>query len=110
MNEQDRIRIWQRAAALGVALTLTLGAGLPAGADDIELFVATQSPGDTGARPNILFVIDTSGSMTAEVLTQEDWDPNRAWDGCFDADGVYFSTTNTNIASWNVCIRTDVSI
>jgi type IV pilus assembly protein PilY1 len=75
------------------ALGLMVAAGTPA--DDTELFVANLEPRGTVAQPNILFVIDTSGSMATDVLTQAPWDPAVTWDGCFETDGLYFSTTST---------------
>ena len=42
-------------------MLLSLFVASPVLADDAEIFVSR--PGDVGARPNVLFVIDTSGSM-----------------------------------------------
>ncbi|MGB5542388.1 MAG: hypothetical protein WBO15_03210, partial [Gammaproteobacteria bacterium] len=72
-----------RAGSLLAAFVLGLGAASPAAADDAELFIASADPLVTGAQPNILFVIDTSGSMTTNVLTQEDWDPALTFNGCY---------------------------
>jgi type IV pilus assembly protein PilY1 len=85
----------RRSAILAGAMGLILGAAGPAPADDTELFIATADPLITGSQPNILFIIDTSGSMNTEVVTQEDWDSDREWSGCFEGTGVYFSTTNS---------------
>ena len=83
-----------RVASLLAPLLLIVGAGNPAVADDAELFLAVQDPLLTGAQPNILFIIDTSGSMDTDVLTQEDWNPATTFDGCFRNDAIYWSTTN----------------
>lgn len=83
-----------RVASLLAPLLLILGAGNPAVADDAELFLAIKDPLLTGAQPNILFIIDTSGSMDTDVLTQEDWNPATTFDGCFRNDAIYWSTTN----------------
>jgi type IV pilus assembly protein PilY1 len=77
---------------LGALATI---AAAPATADDTEIFVATSNPLITGVQPNILFVYDNSGSMDSEVLTQEPWDADTTFDGCYDKDGLYFSTNST---------------
>ncbi len=77
---------------LGTAFGL---AAWPAVADDTELFVASTDPEITGAQPNILFIVDNSGSMSSTVLTQEDWDPDTTFTGCYGSNRLYFSTTGT---------------
>ena len=46
----------------------TFGWGAPARADDIELFVGSGTPA-VQARPNILLILDDSGSMGATLTT-----------------------------------------
>lgn len=72
-----------------IALMLVAGGSGPAQADDTELLVSPA----VSARPNVLFIIDTSGSMGAEVLTQAPWDPAATYTGCFDSDALYFATS-----------------
>ncbi len=91
---QNMNPIKNRAGSLLAAFVLGLGAASPAAADDAELFIASADPLITGAQPNILFIIDTSGSMTTNVVTQEDWDPNITFNGCYRNDQVYWSRTN----------------
>ena len=50
---------------LGFALC-TVFVGLPALADDTEIYKSNAS---AGARPNVLFIMDTSGSMDGTVIT-----------------------------------------
>ena len=69
-----------------------LGSGIPAFADDTELFVSNTSQFADTIRPNILFIIDTSGSMSTEVETQATYDPERFYDGDCRADRVYWRT------------------
>lgn len=83
-----------RSGALAIGLLLALTA-LPATADDTDIFIASQDPAITGAKPNILFVYDNSGSMSATVLTQEDWDPALTFTGPYNSNRLYFSTNNT---------------
>ena len=80
-------------ASLATGLLLSLGSGPMALADDTELFVANADPTVTGAQPNILFVVDTSGSMTNKVITQVAWDPDTEFDDCYESDALYFSVT-----------------
>lgn len=77
------------------AMSYVLVGGGTAMADDIELFIAGEdnSGVNTNARPNIMFIIDTSGSMTSDVVTQQDWDPNLTFSGCYRSDEIYWSTT-----------------
>lgn len=87
--KQGRNRLGLFAAGLLVPLMVGTGAH----ADDTELFVAEFDPFVTGAQPNILLIMDTSGSMTNEVKTQVAWDPATTFDGCYDPSAYYFSTT-----------------
>jgi type IV pilus assembly protein PilY1 len=76
---------------------LTLVAGSPTWADDVELLVST--PGESNAaKPNILFIIDSSGSMTTIERSQEPYDANEIYTGPCDL-GYYYWTTNSSIPS-----------
>ena len=68
----------------GVALSIFCGT--PAVADDTEIFVGSQ--GDV--RPNILFILDTSGSMDGTVQTQEPFDPGRTYSGNCTEGRIYY--------------------
>ena len=78
----------QRTAWMGAGLLLALTAGSPVLADDTELLLVTP---DNGSKPNMLFILDTSGSMGDEVLTQEPYDHTQAYPGACDNDGIYWS-------------------
>jgi type IV pilus assembly protein PilY1 len=58
----------------GAALLLALLVGPLVIADDTEVYVGTSAL-TTQIRPNITFIIDTSGSMGNSVLTSGDYDP-----------------------------------
>ncbi|RMF96490.1 MAG: hypothetical protein D6727_08110 [Gammaproteobacteria bacterium] len=62
-------------------------------ADDTELFVTGFDAPAQCEAPNVLFIIDTSGSMGSEVQTQVSWDPKQDFSGCFESDALYFSAT-----------------
>lgn len=86
MNTKFKRSIW---TIVGVAWA-TLS-GLPALADDTELFVADASQLG-GAQPNILFILDTSGSMDSEVRTQDTYDPNTVYAGTCSTSRLYWRT------------------
>ncbi len=87
MNAGSRQALW-----VLVGMVTVYGSVSPATADDTELFIADANPLVTGAQPNILFIVDNSGSMGANVTTQVAWDPNQTFSGCYDSDALYFST------------------
>ena len=62
--------------SIGTSLLLTILAGVPAVADDTELLIV--APGNNAATPpNIMFILDTSGSMGDPVSTTKPYDSNR---------------------------------
>lgn len=63
----SRIRPLALAAA---AFTYTLCGFQVVLADDTEIYVPKDLPADQQVRPNILFVLDTSGSMTTQVTNR----------------------------------------
>jgi len=87
-----------RFASVLLGSLAALAAVPPAAADDTEIFVATSNPLLTGAQPNILFIYDNSGSMDSKVLTQQNWDPDVTFTGCYQPNALYFSTTGTTPA------------
>ncbi len=80
------VRFFNFAAA--AALTAL---GCAAGADEAEIFVGTGNT-VSNERPNILFIIDTSCSMSEDVTTQVPFNPATTWTGTCDKDRVYFKT------------------
>ncbi|MAF83784.1 MAG: PilC/PilY family type IV pilus protein [Gammaproteobacteria bacterium] len=77
---------------------ITLGSASTGYADDTELFLPDPNAVNTGggagainADPNVLFILDTSGSMGADVQTQAPWDPAVTWDGNYRTDAIYWS-------------------
>ena len=64
---------------------------MPALADDVEIFISTGDQEIACEAPNILFIIDTSSSMDADVVTQEPWNPEVEYDGCFNPTRIYYS-------------------
>jgi type IV pilus assembly protein PilY1 len=72
---------------------MTLAAGMPASADDTELLVGpTVTPATI--RPNILFILDTSGSMESDVSSG--YDMNGTYSGTCDEDRIYWKQPSTS--------------
>jgi type IV pilus assembly protein PilY1 len=71
------------------------GSASPALADDSEVFTNSAFIG-TGIRPNVMFIIDTSGSMDTVVNS---YDPSTDYTAtnnvCPSTDRVYWSTNNS---------------
>ncbi len=73
---------------LGACYCLTVSA--PSLADDTEIFGANQAIG-VGLKPNILFIIDTSGSMDSDVISHnQPYNPATTYAGTCDRNNVYW--------------------
>src|SRR5262245_9009292 len=75
-----------RNSALG--LLLVCAGAMPAHADDTEIFVGRS---ENYSDPNVLFVIDTSGSMDT-VTNFLAYDPATTYAGACNASRLYWST------------------
>ncbi|MCK4834357.1 MAG: hypothetical protein KAT12_06250, partial [Gammaproteobacteria bacterium] len=72
-------------------------------AEDIEIYTSLGAAG-TSSNPNILFIVDTSGSMSAETLVKDAYVDKSVYLGNCESTGVYFvdngklpdCATNTN--------------
>jgi type IV pilus assembly protein PilY1 len=84
MNIKSKRSVWMVIATCWAVL-----AGLPALADDTELFVADPSLLG-GALPNILLILDTSTSMRTDVRTQDTYDPNKVYPGTCSTTRIYW--------------------
>ena len=74
--------------ALATLVALTSGA--PALADDTELLLLNPSA-FTRPKPNILFILDTSGSMRTEEQTVQPYDSSVTYTGNCDNDMLYWT-------------------
>ncbi len=84
----NKIRTYIIPLAMGTCLAM-MSAG-PVVADDTELFFSKPAPSNS-TQPNILFILDTSGSMGTTLLTREPWDPTQTYTGCYDSNAIYYS-------------------
>lgn len=64
---------------------------LPVAAEDIEIYVG-QNLGVNEAAPNLLFVIDTSGSMGTDDVPDNTYNANTTYVSCYDSNYVYYNT------------------
>ncbi|MEX2259526.1 MAG: PilC/PilY family type IV pilus protein, partial [Woeseia sp.] len=76
-----------------VPAALTVLAGLPAVADDTELLLV--NPTGDQPTPNVMFILDTSGSMTSQEETVEPYDSSRTYSGDCDSNRLYWSDVDT---------------
>ena len=86
-------------AVIATATTALLPCA-PATADDTELFVGEAVTAPAG-RPNILFILDTSGSMDADVVTQVPYDPNGDFGNAYDNNRIYYKRGSQSLPPCN---------
>ncbi|HZW59630.1 MAG TPA: hypothetical protein VFE85_04985, partial [Woeseiaceae bacterium] len=79
-----------RILTTGLAALLAFCAASPASADDTELLLVNPDPG-LAPTPNVMFILDTSGSMTTQEETLEPYDSAQSYTGSCDTDNLYWS-------------------
>ena len=83
----------------------SLLAGMPAVADDTELLLINPDP-TQNPKPNVMFILDTSGSMTTEQDTVAPYDSTTPYDGSCDVSKMYW----TDVDVTPVCGGTNENI
>lgn len=84
-----------KSKALLLTFILSMLAGFPALADDTEVYLGDLAF-STNIRPNVLFIIDTSGSMgTNMTVTTGTYNPATTYTGTCNAARIYWSTSGT---------------
>ncbi|TLY71370.1 MAG: hypothetical protein E6K47_01700, partial [Gammaproteobacteria bacterium] len=78
---------WQ---SLIAASLFVIVCGRSALADDSEIFTGSSS---AGSQPNILLILDTSGSMASSVVTQAPYNPIATYAGACSSTLVYFKAS-----------------
>jgi len=78
---------WQ---SLIAASLFVIVCGRSALADDSEIFTGSSS---SGSQPNILLILDTSGSMASTVTTQTPFNPTTTYAGACSSTLVYFQAS-----------------
>ncbi len=69
---------------------LALVAGTPAMADDTEILLVNPNQ-LTRPKPNVMFIMDTSGSMGTVETTIEPYDSTQSYSGACDSDAMYWT-------------------
>ncbi|MDH4125348.1 MAG: PilC/PilY family type IV pilus protein [Gammaproteobacteria bacterium] len=75
---------------MSVSFAIATLAGMPAIADDTELLLINPDP-TKNPKPNVMFILDTSGSMTTEQTTTDPYDSNDTYAGACDTDHIYWT-------------------
>ena len=85
-----------------LGMTLALVSGAPVFADDTELLLVAP-PEPTELKPNVMFILDTSGSMTTPQQTGEPYNPNKDYSefGDCNLNSLYY--TDGSSTSEPVC-------
>jgi len=85
LNLPEKLKFMLFSMAYGMMITV------PAVADDIEIYTTAGTTAST-SQANILFILDTSGSMSNPVQTRPPYDPAASYSGgagCFADDRAY---------------------
>ncbi len=77
-------------------------AAAPAFADDTELLLLNPDP-STQPKPNVMFILDTSGSMNTTQTTNTPYDPNIVYAGTCQTDALYW----TDVGITPECVATN---
>jgi len=85
-------KIIRKTTGTVLGLTLALVSGAPILADDTELLLVAP-PNPAELKPNVLFILDTSGSMTSIQKTSAPYDSTEIYSafGDCDANNLYYS-------------------
>lgn len=92
MKPSSNAKSGRFAAFSGAALAALITHAPLALADDTEVYV---SNGTAGTQPNILFIVDTSGSMSTKVTIPAVYDPATTYSGSCSSSRIYWSTNST---------------
>jgi type IV pilus assembly protein PilY1 len=89
-------RIIRKSTGIVLGMTLALVSGAPAVADDTELLLVTPTD-DSQMKPNVMFILDTSGSMTTVQETGAPYDPLKDYSafGSCDQSKMYYTEDGT---------------
>lgn len=75
---------------MSVSFAIATLAGMPAIADDTELLLINPDP-TQNPKPNVMFILDTSGSMTTLQNTTDPYDSANIYAGACDTDRIYWT-------------------
>ena len=81
----------KRFSSLLMAFCVGLLSGTGAFADDTEIYLGSNQ-GQSVAKPNVLFILDTSGSMATNVTTTTLFNPAQTYAGSCASNRIFWST------------------
>lgn len=84
-----------RIRSLWISVVLTVFVLSPTWADDTEIFFGSNNGSGSG-NPNIMLILDTSGSMSTTVTTYLPFDPTASYNGNCSDNNIYYSLQQTN--------------
>ena len=84
-------KLIRKSTGIVFGLMVALVSGSPALADDTELLLVAP-PDPTQLKPNVMFILDTSGSMTTVQTTGQPYNPNTDYTafGTCDRNNLYY--------------------
>lgn len=65
-------------------------------ADDTEIYGTAGNTAENSAKPNVIFIMDTSGSMNATVINRGIYNPATTYSGSYQSDHVYSSLSQSS--------------
>jgi type IV pilus assembly protein PilY1 len=97
----SNLKKFLRYAICGFFVTAILGAGVAQAAhDDTEIFVGRA---DSSVKPNVMFIIDTSGSMTTQESVGDPYDSSTTYSGSCEPSHIYWSLNHHGTGSVPTC-------
>ena len=75
---------------MSVSCAFAMLTGMPAIADDTELLLVNPDPSQN-PNPNVMFILDTSGSMTTTQSTIEPYNSTIVYPGTCDTTAMYWT-------------------
>ena len=83
---------------MSVSCALALLTGLPAVADDTELLLINPDPSQN-PKPNVMFILDTSGSMKTTQTTTDPYNSTLVYPGDCDTNAIYWTDVDVTPVS-----------
>jgi len=85
----------QKFRAIIVGYLTSMVISMPVIAEDIEIYTSLGASVAT-IQPNLLFILDTSGSMNTDITTsQGTYDATFTYAGCYTTNRIYWSTSGS---------------
>jgi type IV pilus assembly protein PilY1 len=91
-KEVKVMNIKARFQAIITGAALAVYAAAPAFAEDIEIYTKA-SLGSTFIQPNVMFIMDSSGSMNSNLSVPAVYDHTVTYTGCYDGTKLYYTNS-----------------